>query len=350
MKKPAILVFIILCTASLHMVAHTKTETFTYWGDYAGVLSNQGLYPSSKRCVAEVIYMGNQGYLLNFIEEFNSRGKKIATAKGLESNHMVIFKNDSVYGIIKDDFLKGSLLHEGKWIAFQLNKVERTSPTLGAPPNKEAIVLFDGSDLNEWSGLKDQPLKWKITEENTMELVPRPFREAPRTDIITKRHFSDFYLHLEFQLSLMADSTGQRRSNSGVVFNGISELQVLDSYGLDGDKYECGAIYGISPPRVNMCFPPLSWQTYDIVFHAPRYNKNGQRIQDGEITVYHNGVRIQNKLTLNRGPDELETGETVFPVHLRLQDHRNTLWYRNIWAIDLSNNPELPEFMQVLDQ
>ena len=116
----------------------------------------------------------------------------------------------------------------------------------------------------------------------------------------TKRTFEDFHLHIEFRLPLLPDHTDQKRGNSGVIIEEFQffEVQVLDCYGLPGYYDECGAIYQIAPPKVNMCLMPLQWQSYDITYRAPRINRQGKLTKPPMITVDHNGVLIHKNLEL----------------------------------------------------
>ena len=192
----------------------------------------------------------------------------------------------------------------------------------------DAKVLFDGNDLSNWLKREGDPPGWKV-ENDYMEVVPGT------GDIHSKETFTDFQLHVEFHLPLMADCTGQARANSGVYLQGRYELQVLDSYGLDSKDDDCGGIYTITPPMVNASRPPEQWQTYDILFHAPRFNEKGVKVKNARLSVIHNGVWIHDDLELcERTPGELDQNDSE-PGPILLQDHGNTVRYRNIWAREL---------------
>ncbi|MGB9619087.1 MAG: 3-keto-disaccharide hydrolase, partial [Armatimonadota bacterium] len=153
----------------------------------------------------------------------------------------------------------------------------------------DAIVLFDGKDLSEWVSCgSDSPAPWKV--ENG-------YVQAGGGDICTKKLFKDCQLHVEFWLPLMADRPGQARANSGVFLQGWNyEVQILDSYGLKSGAGDCGAIYGITAPMTNACRPPEHWQTFDIFFHAPRFDENGTKIANARISVMQNGVWIHENV------------------------------------------------------
>jgi hypothetical protein len=150
--------------------------------------------------------------------------------------------------------------------------------------------------------------------------------------VFTKEKFGDHQLHIEFRTPFMPKSFGQARGNSGVYVQSRYEVQVLDSFGLDGKSNECGGIYSIAEPAVNMCLPPLSWQTYDIDFTAARYNDSGEKTQNARVTVRHNGVVIHNNIELPHGTPGRHA-EGPGPDDLFLQDHGNPVAFRNIWLI-----------------
>jgi hypothetical protein len=196
-----------------------------------------------------------------------------------------------------------------------LKKVVRKSPTLGAKPPAGAIVLFDGSGADQFVDGKLVEGKW-----------------LGATGAYSKQKFGDHALHLEFRTPFMPQSRGQGRGNSGVYVQSRYELQILDSFGLDGKNNECGGFYKIAEPRVNMCFPPLSWQTYDIDFTAARYDPRGNKIDNARVTVRHNGVVIHDDLELpHHTPGRHAEGPV--PDALFLQDHGNPVVFRNIWVV-----------------
>jgi len=191
----------------------------------------------------------------------------------------------------------------------------------GKPPS-DAIVLFDGTDLSKWTG------KWKV-EDGAIVCVPKT------GDIATKEEFGDIQLHIEFATPNPPHGHSQERGNSGVFLMGRFEFQVLDSY--DNPTYADGgaaAMYGQHPPLANASRPPGEWQTYDIIFTAPRY-KDGKLDEPAYVTAFHNGVLVHNHdnyfgPTNHRAIGKYSGTATKGPI--RLQDHGNTTKYRNIWV------------------
>lgn len=194
-----------------------------------------------------------------------------------------------------------------------LTKLIRESKTLGALPPKDAIVLFEVNRVNDFKGNKmgdDGLLGVGGTSNET---------------------FLDHRMHIEFRTPFQPSDSGQGRGNSGVYIQGRYELQVLDSFGLSGENNECGGIYQIAKPSLNMCYPPLSWQTYDIEFRAATYDASGKKTHNAKLTVKHNGVLIHDGLELIKGtPGKDQEGDKPGPLFL--QDHGNPVVFRNIWV------------------
>ena len=193
----------------------------------------------------------------------------------------------------KDTTLQGE---SEKFDKFNLVRVVRKSPTLGARPPERARVLFDGKSADAWK-------EGKIAGD----LLPVAAN--------SKDKYTFSKLHVEFVSPFMPYAGGQGRGNSGVYVNG-QEVQVLDSFGLKGENNECGGIYGRRAPDVNMCFPPLSWQTYDIEL---------SRQEPGvKLTVYHNGVKVHENVDIGK--------KGSGPIHL--QNHGDRVFYKNIWLVE----------------
>jgi hypothetical protein len=204
----------------------------------------------------------------------------------------------------------------------------------GSPP-ADAIVLFDGKDLSDWTNGG----KWKIADG---------VATSAGGDIDTKQEFGDIQLHLEFATPEVVKGSGQGRGNSGIYFMQRYELQILDSYNnstyFDG---QCGAIYKQHPPLVNVCKKPGEWQTYDVYFTAPRFDADGKVKSPGTMTAFQNGVLIQDHFELTGGtfydrPAEYIAHAAKAPI--RLQFHGNPVRFRNIWLREISPvNFTMPE-------
>jgi len=204
--------------------------------------------------------------------------------------------------------------HQARTVG-RLERVYRQSPTLGAPPPEHALVLFDGKATNQFTTAR-------MTDDGLLmegaELRPL---------------FQDFNLHAEFLLPYMPAAHDQGRANSGLYLQSRYEIQVLDSFAEEPTFNGCGSLYRTRKPDLNMCLPPLVWQTYDIVFTAPRWASDGTRLRAGRLTVWLNGVKIHNNVELadKTGAGKPED-QTLLPI--RFQDHRNPVRYRNIWIVD----------------
>ncbi len=199
---------------------------------------------------------------------------------------------------------------------YMMKKVNRTSPTLGAKPPLGAEVLFDGTNTDAWR-------KGKMDDRHFLSCGTR-----------SKQLFTNLTFHGEFLLPFEPSGRGQDRGNSGVYFQDRYEVQVLDSFGLKGENNECGGIYSKHSPAVNMCFPPLVWQTYDVDFEAAKFNEAGTKIKNAIMTVKHNGVLIQDNVEVN-GTTTAAGINTETPIGgpIRLQDHGHPVYYRNIWVV-----------------
>lgn len=200
------------------------------------------------------------------------------------------------------------------------------APSLPAP--KGAIVLFDGKDLSAWVNRNGNgPAGWTVRDGH-VEVKPG------NGDILTKQAFTDYQLHVEFWLPLMADAAGQARANSGVYNQGRIEVQVLDSYGQPPRDNEAGGIYKVAVPLRNPSKKPERWQTYDIAYRAPRFGTDGKQVEKGRITVFFNGVMIHDNVDFDA---QVTTsglpGDLTRPGPILLQDHGNRVRYRNLWIL-----------------
>lgn len=224
----------------------------------------------------------------------------------------VDFQGDAGHGVMRETLV----WTDASGATVQLKRVERTSPTLGAKPPAGAVVLFDGTNTDAFQNGA------KMTEDGLL-----------MQGCTSKDSFGDCTLHVEFRLPYMPEARGQGRGNSGLYLAGRYEVQMLDSFGLKGENNECGGIYTIAKPLVNMCLPPLAWQTYDIEFTAAKFDATGKKIADARATVRHNGVLIHDNVALTRTTTSapINTEGPTGPIHL--QNHGNEVRYRNIWLM-----------------
>jgi hypothetical protein len=210
----------------------------------------------------------------------------------------------------------------------RLKKATKKSPTLGASPPDGALVLFDGSGLEQWKRINGETPTWKILGSGAMEVV--------KGNIITIESFGDAKVHLEFRTPFMPEARGQARGNSGVYVQGRYEAQILDSFGLEPLHHDCGGIYEIADPIVNACLPPLDWQTYDIEFLAPRFDVDGKKTADAVMTVRLNGILVHDEVKVPRPTRASIDSNEVPKAGLMLQDHGNPVQYRNIWILPMN--------------
>lgn len=198
-----------------------------------------------------------------------------------------------------------------------------------APPS-DAVVLFDGSDLDKWESAEGDgsPAGWKVSG-NHVTVTPGA------GSIQTRQGFGSIQLHIEWRAPEKIEGEGQGRGNSGVFLQGRYELQVLDSY--NNKTYSngmAGSIYKQHIPRVNVAREPGQWQSYDIVYTAPEFQEDGSLRAPARMTVFWNGVLVQDDVELEGpteyiGPPSYEAHEDKLPI--MLQDHNNPVSYRNIW-------------------
>ena len=298
-----------------NLVATTAEEAgpdFAIQGEYKGQIEE-------KAWGAQVVALGDGKFDLVLYEgglpgDGWKKGDPRRKVTGATKDGTTLFNSDGWRITIEDEAMSVVRADDPDAKLGKLRKTERKSPTLGAKPPEEATVLFDGTSAEHFKG-------GKLTEDKHLA-VGCETREA----------FGDHTLHLEFRTPFMPHARGQARGNSGVYIHNRYECQVLDSFGLEGKNNECGGIYSIAEPDVNMCFPPLAWQTYDIDFTAARY-ENGRKVKNARATIKHNGVVIHDNLELTHGTPGKDP-EGPDPAGVYLQDHGNPVVFRNIWVVE----------------
>jgi hypothetical protein len=297
------------------VAAETKTNDveFATQGEYVG----QILTPEGPRAIGtQVIALGDGKFrarcFFGGLPGDGWDGSPPREADGELQEGVAVFQQEEYSAKIS----QGSMVILGPFNLKlgEIPKADRKSPTLGATPPAGAIVLFGGSTTNDFT-------PGRLTDDGSLE--------AGQT---SQQKFQNATLHIEFQTPFKPTARGQERGNSGCYLQGRYEVQVLDSFGLKGEHNECGGIYELRAPSVNMCFPPLSWQTYDIDFTAAKY-ENDKKVKNALITVRHNGVLVQQDTELTRATRAAPLAEGAEPGPLYLQDHGNPVRFRNIWVL-----------------
>ena len=210
---------------------------------------------------------------------------------------------------------KGELRLVKQGVTTSMRKVHRISPTEGAKPPAGATVLFDGTNADAWQNGKLDDRRLLI--------------DGARTS----KKYQDFTMHVEFLLPFKPLARGQERGNSGVYIQDRYEVQILDTFGHAPEFDGCASMYRQHAPSINMCYPPLQWQTYDIDFAAPRFDASGKKIKNATITLRHNGVIVHDHQEI---PNKTGAGkrEGPEPAPIYLQDHHNPVFFRNVWIVE----------------
>jgi hypothetical protein len=304
-------------TAALAVAAQGADSkgTYTDAAEAGPDFADQGEYTSDSTA-AQVIALGDGKFHIVGFEgglPGSDKSEKRVEVDGKREGDKIVIDQNGWKGEIAGGKLNATD-PDGK--KFVLSKTERKSPTLGAPPPAGAIVLFDGKNADEWKG-------GKMDKDGNLQC-----------GTTTKREFADCTLHVEFRTPFQPSARGQGRGNSGVYLQDRHEVQVLDSFGLKGENNECGGIYSKHKPKVNMCFPPLSWQTYDIDYTAARYDADGKKQSNAKITVKHNGVLVHDGAEVDSATTAAgrKDGPGLGPI--QLQNHGNPVIYRNIWIVE----------------
>jgi len=293
-----------------------KTDAdFVFQGEYSGEIVDDG---NKLKLGVQVIALGEGKFrsvsYIGGLPGDGWDGEEKRSVPGELKDGVVVFSDDRAHGEIK-----GGKLHVNAKEAnatSTLEKIARKSPTLGKKAPAGATVLFNGTSAENFSGGK----------------VQDGLLQAGCT---SKQKFGSHQLHIEFRLPYQPQDRGQGRGNSGIYLQGRYECQMLDSFGLEGKDNECGGLYSVKAPDVNMCFSPLTWQTYDVNYTAGKHDDAGKVVTNPRVTVRHNGVLIHDDVEL---PGERSTtaapskpGNAPGPIYL--QSHGSPVVYRNIWVV-----------------
>lgn len=300
-------------------------EDYAFQGEYRGYQRSRPTDRSSESVGLQVIALGEGKFAA--VKYYGGlpgdgwMGRGRYELQGSRLDGVVILRGGQ-YDIEVDGTLARIYTYDGRDAGI-LHKVERVSPTMGAAPPPGALVLFDGTGTQHFKNAKMTPDGLLLSGTETLEA------------------FGDFRLHAEFRIPYKPLARGQGRGNSGFYLQSRYEVQVLDSFGLEGVENECGALYKTRRPDVNMCLPPLTWQTYDIDFTGPKFGEDGKKMSDMRITVWHNGVLIHSGAAI---PNKTGAGQPEGPQPLvtKLQDHGNPVVFRNIWLVPKDSGSPLP--------
>jgi hypothetical protein len=316
-------VFAAVCLSSLLALAGpaytdpAQTDAdFPYQGEYVGTLKTD---EGDIKVGLQVIALGKGkfhavGYKGGLPGEGWDKAEK-KEADGELKDGALQFAGEDVVAVVKEGVAKIST-KEGMELG-QLKKVERQSPTLGRKAPEGAVVLFDGKSADAFEG-------GKMSDDGLL-----------MQGCTSKQKFQSHKLHIEFRIPYQPEDRGQGRGNSGLYLQGRYEVQMLDSFGLKGEQNECGGIYSVGPPAVNMAFPPLSWQTYDVDYTAGQYDADGKVVKNPRVVVKHNGVVIHDReLPGERNTTAAPTKAGPEPGPVYLQNHGNPVRYRNIWVVE----------------
>ncbi|QEF96437.1 hypothetical protein Mal15_04650 [Stieleria maiorica] len=295
----------------------TDEPNYPLMGEFAGQIQVQG-EKKKKQTVALQIrpVAGDQFHAMAFYGALPGEPKHQSEEMrliGLRAKDSLVLSGGP-WAIFVDPKGCNLVSSSGKLLG-RLKRVHRVSPTLGAKAPEGATVLFDGTGVDHFVGAE-------MTEDGLL-----------KEGALISPMFQDFDLHVEFRLPYMPQAEGQQRGNSGLYLQSRYECQVLDSFGTEKMFNGLGALYRMKAPAVNMAFPPLVWQTYDIHFTAPRWASDGKKIRNARVTSWVNGVKVQDDVEL---PSKTGAGKAEEPTlsPINIQDHGDPVRFRNIWIVD----------------
>jgi Domain of Unknown Function (DUF1080) len=292
---------------------------FAVQGEYEGEVE---LMDQKRKIAMQVIARGEGKFDIKpFSGGLPMTGDEMVRGKGSGARDGKVVKVTDEKGKEVGSIEDGTFKITEKGLNLTIKKVSRKSPTLGTKPPEGATVLYGSEkDVENWENGK------------VVELSDGKFLGA--TNCRSKKAFQNFTAHVEFRLAWMPNSTGQGRSNSGVYLQDRYECQVLDSFGLSGENNECGGFYQQAKPKVNMCFPPMVWQTYDIDFTAATF-EGAKKLTNAKVTVKHNGVVIHENLEFTKAtPGGKFSTEVPEAGGLFFQNHGDPVVFNNVWVVE----------------
>jgi hypothetical protein len=315
-----------LLPASLHGQHVTEYATvdlakvdgdFPYQGEFWGQIWGDLEHKTGLNVALQVVAKGDCQFdgklFFGGFPGYGWNGLAPTVLSGTRVDNVLEMRGDGYIFVVTDRY--ADVYFENYIPLGQIAKIVRVSPTFDMLPPWSAKTLFNGYDAEQFVGGRISRDGWLMQGTEF------------------KERFQDYTLHIEFMLPYMPRARGQSRGNSGVYLQSRYEVQILDSFGLEGAENECGALYKFKRPDANMCYPPLTWQTYDIVFNSPRFAADGSKLSNAHITVYQNGVAVHHNVDLFRKTGGgAQEGPDLLPI--KLQDHDSPVRFRNIWIID----------------
>jgi hypothetical protein len=339
--KQKLLTFAILLLAIQLYAQNTERQGFEETSKYPLIGDWKGQWINPKRghevahsnIAAQINIIDGNRYMVHILPELYNRATLYLDVEMNEENQQLIYDKDGWSFNFSGDSCTGYGNLNGDKIWFKMSKSYLVSPTLGMTAPSNAIELLSDSGLNHWKqDHGKEKVAWKMND-GVLETVSVSWNNGENRkngiggSIRTKQEFGDMQFHMEFRYPVEPGRTGQNRGNSGLIFHGlgIGEIQILNSYALQGYWDDAGSIYKVHPARVNAAGPPLYWQTYDVDLTLPRFNADGIKLSEANMTVRLNGIIIHNQ-------QEIKTNARK--VIIGLQDHINCLQYRNIWVLE----------------
>ena len=280
---------------------------------------------------AQINIIDGNRYMIHILPELYNRATLYLDVEVDEDNQQLKYEKDGWSFVFSGDSCIGYGNLHGDKTQFTMVKQDFIPSTLGKQAPENAIQLLIGDDLSAWvHDDEKEKVTWKM-EDGILETVSAFWnggqnrKDGLGGSIRTKQKFGDLQFHMEFRYAIEPGKSGQMRGNSGLFFHGVGEVQILNSYALQGYWNEAGSIYKRHPAKVNAAGPPMYWQTYDVELIMPRFNADGDKLSEAILTVWLNGKLIHNQLEVKSNASQVSIG---------LQDHINCLQYRNAWAVE----------------
>lgn len=315
------------------MCGFEKVDDYPLIGDWTGQWINpqKGHEKNHPNIAAQINVIDGNHYMVHILPELYNRAPLYLDVEVNEENQQLSYEKDGWSFTFSTDSCAGYGNLQGNKTWFKMTKSSFVSPTLGMPAPENSIELLAENSLTQWKHEDGrEKVTWKI-EDGVLETISRHWNKGQNKkngiggSILTKQKFGDLQFHMEFRYPIESGKTGQKRGNSGLLFYGVGELQILNSYALQGYWDDAGSLYKCHPAKVNAAGPPLYWQTYDVDLTLPRFDEDGKKLTEAIVSV-----RLNGKLVHNQQEVESDSGK----VAIGLQDHNNCLQYRNIWLLE----------------